>query len=389
MSVQTNVVGVGYSEPETFTDHRESKVAKETTSFQAVSSALEHAGIELNDLDATVFTSVDGFEGTNRIERTLESFGQTNNIPLLSVNTGGTGGGSAVKTAYELVSSGMYDLVLVYGSATWDSAVDAQQILNTAAPPLYEKPFIAAAHMGAFYGTGYMEKHGATEEDFARAAAKNYQAAANNPYAHRREPHTVEDVLDSPMVVSPLRLLGTCPVSGGAAAMVLASKETADELTDTSVEIEEIDTISNTFLTGYRDYEGFPMLEKLSGRVYEKTGIDDPLSEFDIAELFNPYIPFEPIEYDALGFCDPGEGPRLLREGTTDVGGELPVNPSGGTLCTNPGIAASVTRHCEATIQLLGEGGDRQVDDSPERALAHSWGGNDGQFHSLAVLSID
>jgi 3-oxoacyl-[acyl-carrier-protein] synthase III len=67
MAVDTNVVGVGYSDPETFVDHRESTVAKETLAFQAVSAALEHAGLEIDDLDATVFTSVDGFEGTNRI----------------------------------------------------------------------------------------------------------------------------------------------------------------------------------------------------------------------------------------------------------------------------------------------------------------------------------
>jgi acetyl-CoA C-acetyltransferase len=388
MGLATNAVGVGYSAPETFTGYEESSAGKEELAQQAVSNALEHAGIGVDDLDAAVFTSVDGFEGTNRIERTLEAFGQSTNIPLLSVNTGGTGGGSAVKTGFELVSSGMYETVVVYGSSTWDSVIDAQQILNTAAPALYEKPFIAAAHMGAFYGTGYMEEHGATEEDFARAAAKNYQAAANNPYAHRREPYTVEDVLDSPMVVSPLRLLGTCPVSGGASAIVLTTKDNARSITDTSVRIEDIDTVSNTFLSGYRTYEGFPKLATLAERVYGRTGIDDPLSDLDVAELFNPYIPFEPIEYDALGFCEPGGGPRLLREGTTDLDGELPVNPSGGTIATNPGICASVARHCEAALQLMGDAGDRQIEGA-ERAIAHSWGGNDGQFHSLAVLSTD
>ena len=388
MATETHAIGVGYSDPETFTDHRESRISKEEQAYMAVDAALEHAGMEIDDLDAVVFTSVDGFEGTNRVERTLEAFGQHTNIPLININTGGTAGGSGFKTAYELVSSGMYETALLYGSPTWDSAVDAQQILNTAAPALYEKPFIAAAHMGSFYGTGYMEKHGATEEDFARAAAKNYRAAEHNPYAHRRTPYTVEDVLDSPMVVTPMRLLGTCPVSSGAAAIILTSRDNAKSHSDTSVEVEAIDTISNTFLTGFRTYEGFPHLEILGDRVFDSVGIEDPLDELDVAELFNPYIHFEPIEYDALGFCEPGEGPRLLEEGVTDVDGELPVNPSGGVVATNPGICASVTRHSEAILQLLGEAGDRQVDGA-ERALAHSWGGNDGQFHSLSVMSID
>ena len=128
------------------------------------------------------------------------------------------------------------------------------------------------------------------------------------------------------------------------------------------------------------------MLEILGKRVYEKVGIKNPLEEIDYAELFNPFGSFELMEYEALGFCGKGEAPRLVHEGVTDLGGKLPVNLSGGTLCTNSGIAASVTRHADVCLQLMGkvEGG-RQVENA-RVGLAHSWGGNMGQFNTLAIF---
>lgn len=83
-----------------------------------------------------------------------------------------------------------------------------------------------------------------------------------------------------------------------------------------------------------------------------------------------------------------GEGIQLLQNGATSIDGDLPVNPSGGVVATNSGICASLTRHCEIALQLMGEAGDRQVD-SPRLGIAHSWGGNDGQFNSLAILTRD
>lgn len=381
------VSGVGYSAPETYADRREVDVSKYELAFSAVKSAIEHAEIHQNDLDAAIFTTADGAEGTNRIERTLEALGQSLNIPVLTVWTGGTGGGSAFKAAAELVQSERYDDVVVYGSPTFDSAIEAQQFLNTAAPPLFEKPFIGAAHMGAFYGTAYMEEYGATDEDFARVAAKNYQHAKDNPWAHRRQGFSVDDVLESPMVVSPLRVLGTCPVSSGSTAVIVSSEETVEKNDNDPVRVDAIDSSTNTFLTGYRTYEQFHKLDGLADKVFKNAGIEDPYAEIDVAELFNPYIHFEYMQYEALGFCEPGEGPELLESGATMLDGDVAVNPSGGVISTNSGTQASVARHGEIALQLMGQAGDRQVAGSPEVGVAHTWGGNDGQFHSLAVLS--
>jgi acetyl-CoA C-acetyltransferase len=380
------VVGAGYSSPETFTDFRKSVKPKKKLAADAIESALESANTEASEIDASVFTTVDGFEATNRIERTLETFGQERNIPLISIHTGGTGGGSAFKAAYEQVASGEHDLVLIYGSTTFDSVLEGQQVMNTAAPPIYEKPFISAIHMGAFYASKYMDTFGATEADFALAAAKNYEAAVRNPWAHRQGPYSAEEVLESEMVAWPMRRLGTCPVSSGSGALIMASGEMAEELTDQPAWVDSIQSITNKFLTGYRTYESFPKLQTLGERVYAEAGIEDPREDLDLVESFNPYIPFELMQYEALGFCEYGEGRDLLRSGVTAHDGELPWNVSGGVLCTNSGICAALSRHVEVALQLMGEADERQVDDL-ETGLAHSWGSNLGQFHTLAVMS--
>jgi len=388
MTRDVAVVGVGYSDPDSFTDYRESTMSKEEQAYDAIAEALEHGNVEPADVDATMFTTVDGFEGTFRVERTLEVLGMGHDVPVFSINTGGTAGGSGVKVAYEYIASGEYDVAVVYGSPTFDSVLEGQQVMNTAAEPLYERHFVTAIQMGALPSSAYMDAYGPTEDDFATVAAQNYESAALNPYAHRNRARTTEEILDSPIVSWPLRRAMTCPVSSGSAAMVMVSEEMAHELRDAPVWIDAIDSISNTFSSGYRTYEWFPKLNTLAGRVYDNADIDDPRSELDVAETFNPYIPFEMMEYEALEICERGEAKHLVREGATARDGDIPFNPSGGVLSTNSGICASLSRHTEIVLQLMGEAGDRQISGT-ERGIAHSWGANLGQFHQLAVFSRD
>jgi len=381
------VIGVGNT---TYTSAKRENRERSELGRACVKSALDFIGrgLTLSDLDAIYFASVDAFEGIQRPERSIDCFGQSFGTPVYSVNTGGTAGGSAFKDAFHAVAAGLYDIVLVYGSSTTGATVEAQQILNSASPPLIEKPCGAGAiHMAAYYLTRYQSEHEITAEDFALVAAKNHKHAVNNPYAHMRKGYTTEEILTSPVVCSPIHLYELCPVSSGSACLVIASEDRARELCDTPVWIKAFGSITNSFLVGYRDFSGLPMLKMLAERIYKMAGIKNPLEEIDYAEVFNPFAGFEYLEYEALGFCGQGEAPRLTREGVTDQGGKLPVNLSGSTLCTNSGISASLTRHSETCLQLMGkiEGG-RQVKNA-RVGLAHSWGGNMCQFHTLAILS--
>jgi len=387
MARNVAVIGVGNT---TYTSAKKETRESSEVGAVCIKSGLDFVGdnLSLSDIDAVYFASVDAFEGVQRPERMMDCFGSAFNIPVYFVNTGGTAGGSAVKEAYHAVAAGVYDIVIVYGSSTTSATVEGQQILNSASPALIEKPIGAGAiHMGGYYLTRYMQEYGISEEDYAIVAAKSHRHSVNNPYAHIRRGYTVKEILDSPMVCSPIRLYEVCPVSAGATCLIMACEGKAEELSDTPVWIRDIGSNTDTYLVGYKNFLGFQMLKSLAERIYKRLGIKNPLEEIDYAELFNPFAGFEYLEYEALGFCKEGEAPRLVHEGVTDLGGKLPVNLSGGTLCTNSGISASISRHAETCLQLMGkiEGG-RQVKD-PKVGLSHAWGGNMGQFHTLTVFS--
>ena len=389
MARRVGVIGVGNTP---YTSAKRETRERSEIGRACIKNAIDFVGngLELSDIDAVYYTTVDGFEGTQRPDRTMDCLAKGTNAPVYFVNTGGTSGGSTIKDAYRAVASGLYDIVVVYGAGSLIATKNAQQILNSASPPLIEsKSGIGAVQIGGFYLNKYKSDYGITELDFATVAAKSHKHAKNNPFAHVRKGYTVDEVLASPVLVSPIRLLEVCPVSSGACSMILVSEEKAKELSETPVWIKAASSITNSFTTAYRDFSGFEMLEVLAKRIYEKAGIKNPLEEIDYAEVFNPFAGFELLEYEALGLCGKGEAPHILHDGITDLGGKLPINLSGGTLCTNSGVAASLTRQAETCLQLMGkvEGG-RQVENA-RLGLAHTWGGNMGQFDTLTLFERD
>jgi acetyl-CoA C-acetyltransferase len=118
--------------------------------------------------------------------------------------------------------------------------------------------------------------------------------------------------------------------------------------------------------------------------VYAQAGIADPRHQLDVAEIYEPFSWIEVMWYENLGFCEQGEGWKLLRDGVTDYGGELPVNPSGGVLSTNPIGASGLLRMAEAALQVMGEAGEHQVPDA-RMALGHAYGGG-SQFFAMMIF---
>lgn len=387
MARKVGVISVGNTD---YTSTRRETREKSEISKAAIKQALDNVGLSLKDIDAVVYSSVDGFEGINRAERLQPCFGQHYNLPLFSINTGGTGGASAFKEAYHLVAGGLYDLVMVFASATFNVVVDNNQILNTAWHPFFEKPIGEnVITYAARLAMRYMDEYKWPEEIFARIAAQLHHNAAKNPNAHLRKGYTFDEIMASPILSYPLRLYEICPVSSGAVCMIMAEEDRAKSLSDTPVWIKEVASISDTFLTGYRDSLHFDRLEVLAKRIYSKAGIKDPMKELDVAETFVPMANFEYLHYEALGFCKEGKAPELVADGVTAIDGKLPVNPSGTVLCTNSGISASLTRFAEVVLQLTGKAEGRQVKGPPRIGLAHAWGGSNGQYHAIGILHRD
>jgi len=196
---------------------------------------------------------------------------------------------------------------------------------------------------------------------------------------------TVADVLNSEMLASPIRLLDTKPTSDGSCAVIVAREEKAKKLTDKPVWILGAGNCYDAHYLGDRDLAECDALVSAARRAYGMAGITDPMKDIDVAEISEEYSYQELLWMEGLGLCGRGEAGKLIDAGVTQMGGQLPVNPSGGVLSGNPVTVAGMTRVAEVFLQLRGEAGDRQVPGASV-ALAHGVTGACGQHQCVMIL---
>jgi len=190
---------------------------------------------------------------------------------------------------------------------------------------------------------------------------RDHNNALKNPHAHLRKFITVQDVMNSPTLCWPIKLLDSCPRSDGACAVIYASEDKAPKIADRPAWVHATAVSHDCVYFGDYDWETMPTLEATVSRVYKRAGITDPLKEIDVMELYLPFSTCGVAWMDHMCFCDRGEAPKLIRKGVFDMDGELPLNPSGGVLATNPIGATALIRIGEAALQVMGKAEDRQV----------------------------
>lgn len=345
--------------------------------YEAVKMALDDAQMEPKDIDAILIGNMDHFEGVNFSELWCGLEGAPGYLkPVVKIATGGTTGSSLAISGYHNVASGIYDKVLVIG---WEKLNEggATTGIITAFDPVWERPSLAGA-LGplALMAGMYSSKYGITPEQAAKVTVKNRSNAANNPFAHLQMPDiTIDYVMSSQVISYPLRLHDVCPQSEGACALIYANGKEAKKITDNPAWFQALETAHYyTFGTDDKMYD-LPTATIASKKAYKKANISNPIRDLDVAEIYEPTSWSELSWTEALGFAEPGKGGTLLDEGITQMSGELPVNPSGGVLSTNPIGATALVRVAEAAIQIMGRGGKRQVPDV-EKALAMGFGGS-------------
>ena len=359
---------------------------------EAVHAALEHSGASPSSLDGIVIGNIDGFEGTvlgaQQVVRQLGLGVGASGIPVTILNTGGTTGGNLMQVAARQVRSGDHRRVLCIGGSTFFGALDLQAAINTNSPMIVEQPLgMGAYHMGAFYPSAYAERYGTPVEDFAVSAVQDHEHASRNPYAHLRNTLTVDQVVDAPPLSWPMTMAMVCPVSTGANALLVAAESEGPALRPTPVLIRAVGTSSDPYLGGGKnDFAVMENLAVLARRVYALADVRDPRAEIDVVEVFSPYAPMQPMQLEALGFAAYGGGIELIRSGATRRDGDLPVNLSGGPLCTNSGICGELAPYLWVALQLMGDAPAEMQVDGARRGLAHGTGGTFFQFENLAIL---
>ena len=357
-------------------------VNEEELAHEAVVQVLEATGLTLSDIDSAVTCSQDFWDGRTisnmNIQRVVGAhLGHEDKVAEDGIN--------AVYVGMSQVLSGHQDIVLVLAH-TKESQAEKSLIENAAFDAILMRQlgldFLSAAAMQA---KRYTYKYGITAQQCAKVAVKNRGNAKNNPLAQEPMDITVEDVLASKVLSSPIRLLDTKPTSDGACALILAPEQKAKKLTKKPVWILGASNCYETHYLGDRDLADCDALVKAAKKAYSMAGINNPLKEIDVAEVSEEYTYQELLWMEGLGFCGRGEGGKLIDSRVTKRGGKLPVNPSGGVLSGNPVGVAGMARVAEAVLQLRGEAGDRQVKGA-KVALAHGVTGICGQHQCVMIL---
>jgi acetyl-CoA acetyltransferase len=240
-----------------------------------------------------------------------------------------------------------------------------------------------------------MALYGATQEDFAQIKVKNALHGLENPNARFRKEVTIDEVLTSPMVADPLRLLEICATSDGGAALVVCSMDFARRHgVNSPVTVDAVATVTprfpNTVIempnfstdsAAAVDQSGRTFRASIAHAAYEQAGIGP--EDVSLAEVYDLSTALELDWYEDIGLCGEGEAEHLLRDGSTTIGGRVPVNPSGGLSCFGEAIPAqAIAQVCEATWQLRGQATGRQVEGARVAVTA-----NQGLFgHGSSVV---
>lgn len=290
------------------------------------------------------------------------------------VENGPASGGSAIKNGLLAIASGYYDIVLVAGGEKMREVIGPRSTDIVAAMTHPEAEYIYGVTLPAMAGMFarlYMDKYGITREHLAHVSIKNQGNGLLNPYAHIQMNITMEGILthpqshiNNPVVADPLHLYDCCPVSDGAAAVLLTSLDVAKELKVPIVEIAGFGQATDTQTLQERsDPTDLKAVSLAAQNAFAMAGIQP--EDINVAELHDAFTILEIAESEHVGFFEKGEGAKALARGETRIDGKLPINPSGGLKARgHPVGATGVAQVVELVWQLRGEAGERQVKDA-------------------------
>ena len=360
---------------------------------EAVILALGDAGLELDDIEAIVYSlSPDAMVGIGNAERLGVDAVGARNKRFLRINTGGATGISSVAAAYYHIAAGACDVIMTAGADKVGECGDSQTVLNKIWDPTYERALpLGTITMLAMSGIRYADKYGMTQEDMAAVVVKNRSHAARNPNAHLRKETTIDEVMASRMISWPIKLFDCCPQSSGGGAMVLASEKYIRDRKLDAVWITGLGHCTETYYLGDRmgrgvtaDHADAYALAQSFKRSYKMAGITDPGKQVHVAELYSPFSNTEFHAIEAAGLAGLGQSVAGVREGRFSIGGAIPVNPSGGVLCTNAIAVTAMIRVAEVALQVRGSAGGHQVKGA--RVGIASGNGGDHQFFGTMVV---
>ena len=366
-----------------------SRFSPDKTEFQIMAEcakgALDEAGLTIGDVDGLFGASMTmGMMGIVDLAEYL------NLKPsyLDGTNIGGSSFVAHVSHAAAAIHAGMCEVALIlYGSTASSNAMAIGTGGRHGSSPSesFGTPYgMTTVGSYALYANLHMAKYGTTSEQLAEIAVAMRHHASLNPNAKMRQPITVDDVMSSRVISTPLHLLDCCIISDGGGAVVVTSKERARDLAAAPVLLLGSGEAATHQEIGSPDL--LTIAAKQSGeKAFAMAGVSH--DDIDMAMIYDSFTITVLATLENLGFCKPGEGGEFVGGGRIQLGGALPINPDGGGLSSNHPGMRGIFLVIEAVKQLRAEGGARQVDGA-ELACVHGTGGTIGDKHSGATLIL-
>jgi len=383
MSEEVAIVGIGCTGFKSITPD----ISYKELMFEAATRAYQDAGniSPRKDVDAFVTCAEDYWEGHSIFDEFVPDQIGAALRHLFTVTSDGMIG---LATAFMLIKTGEFNTVVVEAHSKVSDVTTFTGIVNFALDPIFNRPLGGHPHyMAGLEMTRFLHETGNTREQCAQVVVKNRRNALSNPYAAHGAQLTVEDVLQSEPYFQPLNRLDISPVADGGIVMVLASEKAAKKLTDKPVWIRGIGWNSDTSWPESREWGRAIYTELAAEMAYKMAGIRNPKKDVCFAEVDDSFSYKELQHLEALKLCSKGEAGKLTEEGETEIGGDLPVNASGGIQGIGYAIEASgLHRVLETVLQLRGEAGKHQICDA-KIGVAQIWRGIPTATGAVAVLS--
>ncbi len=324
--------------------------------YEAALEALEDAKMRSSQIDAIVLTTISSAGGgehqTHKVSLISDLF--KTHVPIIETPSVCSGGGAAFWTANRL---GFKNILILSGEKVVDNRTEitTDLIMSAAERTIEQTEGMIFPAQNALVWQDYMKKYGATMDDLSLIAYKNHQNAALNPKAYYyKRAISLEEIKKSPEIASPLRLMDCSLSVNGGAAVVLTQEKT-------EVEVAGSGFATDYLLTFNREETGHFKATELAAKIaYEQAGVSP--KDIDVAELHDAFTPIELFSYEDLGFVPKGQGAELIRSGKINLGGEFPINPSGGLKAKGHPISVTgLAQIYEITRQLRGQCGERQA----------------------------
>jgi acetyl-CoA acetyltransferase len=357
------VLGVGMT-----TFGKRPDASMEKMGVEAVGEALSDGGLDIKQIEAMWCGHC--WQGSGAGQRIMAAYGFSG-IPVTNVENICASGSTAFREAYYAVATGRYDMCMALGvekmtgkfkGAITPDAEDLEGELGLTFPAIY-----------ALRAQRYMHEYGLTSEDLAKISVINHLNALDNEKSLFGENISIDDVLNSPMICSPLHRYDCNPVSDGAAAAIVVSEKIVKRLGGRPVEVVASALTSGKFEPGFIDMTNEEMTHRAAQEAYHQAGIEP--EDVDFAEVHDCFTIAEVLRVEGLGLCEPGGMVRMIREGDIEINGKKPINASGGLLGKgHPLGATGVAQIYELAKQLRNEAGKRQVAGA-RIGLAHCRGG--------------